>query len=565
MSVQPTRPDETAPPPSAGPAPGSGSSPWWQVATRLATAADVSTTLRRVVEAAQAVFASDAAAILLYDPEQDLFLPAVPSVAVGLDERWLQRQGLEGAQVLARQAARAQDVLVAPDQVPLPDLDVPLLAGPRPVVALCAAPLMSEGGVVGVVELYDAGPHPASYAVEDLRAFAALAGLMIARARARERDHALVGRLQALDEASKAMAAELSLERVLQRIVEAAARIVGARYGALGVVGPDGYLVDFITTGLAPEERAQLGPLPRGHGLLGVLIRAGQAVRVPNIQRDPRRVGFPPHHPPMTSLLGVPVRVRGAVVCDLYLTDKIGAPEFSAEDQGVIEMLAAHAGIAVENARLYAQLSELTLLRERERIARDLHDSIIQDLYAGTLQLEDLEEELPDAAAQQRVQRLGAHFSDVIRDVRRYVEGLRARELEERPLHEALHTVVQEVQGRGGVLASYAVEGEPYAVPDVLATAMVQIAREALSNVIKHAGATQVHVGVTYEGARVVLMVRDDGRGFDPAAPRSATHQGLRNLRARAEEVGGTFRIDSAAGAGATVWVALPGQRPDLG
>src|SRR5579884_2770512 len=147
---------------------------------------------------------------------------------------------------------------------------------------------------------------------------------------------------------------------------------------------------------------ARIGPLPRGHGLRGVLIRLGRPVRIPDIRRDPRRVGFPPHHPPMTSLLGVPIRAHNTVVGDLYLADKIGAAEFSADDQHIVELLAAHAGVAIENARLYAQVGELTRLRERERIGRELHDGIIQDLYASTLQLEDLAEDLPEGAARER-------------------------------------------------------------------------------------------------------------------------------------------------------------------
>ena len=149
----------------------------------------------------------------------------------------------------------------------------------------------------------------------------------------------------------------------------------------------------------------------------------------------------------------------------------------------------------------------------------------------------------------------------MISDVRRYVEGLRARELEERLLSEALHALVQEVQGRGGLLATYAAQGEPHAVPDVLATSLIHITREALSNVVKHAAATQVHVRLVYDASSLALMVSDDGQGFDVAAPQSDTHHGLHNLRARAEQVGGTFRIKSGTGAGTTIWISVPYQR----
>ena len=514
--------------------------------------------LRHVVAAARALANADAAAILLYDRENALFVPAVPSVAVGLDERWLQRQGLAAVQCLALRAVEAHQIVEALDTARTPELDYPLLAGGRRPGAAAVAPLEVEDTVVGVLGVYHAQPRTARLDGDALRSFAALGGLAISVAWAREREGTLRARLEALDEATRALAAELSLDQVLQRIVEVAARIAGARYGALGVVGEDGYLTDFITTGISPEERAKIGPLPRGHGLLGVLIRQGQPLRVPNIAHDPRRVGFPPHHPLMTSLLGVPIRVRNDVVGDLYLADKVGAPEFSEEDQHLIELLAAHAGIAIENARLYAQVRELTQLHEREHIARDLHDGIIQDIYAGTLQLEDLAEDLPDEAMRERLLGVADHFSGVIRDVRTYITGLRARELEGRLLSEGLVALVQEVNERSDLRATATVDGVPYRLPDETANTLLQITREALSNVVKHAAATQAQVRLAYGAKGVTLTVADDGRGFDPQAVRGAEHRGLRNLRTRTAEAGGTLSIQSAAGSGTTISVFVP-------
>jgi GAF domain-containing protein len=321
----------------------------------LLSSRDATAVLRQVVQAARALTNAHGVAILLYNRESALFVPAVPSVAAGLDERWLERQGLAAAQSLALRALEAHQIVEVLDTARTPELDYPLLAGGRRPGAVAVAPLEVEDTVVGVLGVYHAQPRTAHLAGDALGAFAQLAGLAITIARAHAREHTLLARLQALDEATRALAAELSLDMVLQRIVEVAARVAGARYGALGIAGPDGYLTDFITTGISPQERAKIGPLPRGHGLLGLLIRQGQPLRVPHIAHDPRRVGFPPHHPPMTSLLGVPIRVRNEVVGDLYLADKVGAPEFSEEDQHLIELLAAHAGIAIENARLYGR------------------------------------------------------------------------------------------------------------------------------------------------------------------------------------------------------------------
>jgi signal transduction histidine kinase len=532
-----------------------------QATAGLSGRRDATAMVRQVVHAARALTAADGVAILLYDRENALFVPTAPSVVVGLDERWLQRQGLEAAQSLALRAVEAHQIVEVLDTARTPELDYPLLAGGRRPGAVAVAPLEIEDTVVGVLGVYHAQPRTDCLDGDALGAFAQLAGLAITIAQAHERERALLARLQALDEATRALAAELSLDQVLQRIVAVAAHVAGARYGALGIAGPDGYLTDFITTGISPEERAQIGPLPRGHGLLGVLIRQGQPLRVPNIAHDRRRVGFPPHHPPMTSLLGVPIRVRNAVVGDLYLADKIGALEFSEDDQHLVELLAAHAGIAIENAHLYAQVRELTQLRERERIGRDLHDGIIQDIYAGTLQLEDLAEDLPEEM-RERLLGVADHFSDVIRDVRTYITGLRARELKGRLLSEGLVALVHEVNERGDLRATALVDGVPYRLPDETANTLLQITREALSNVVKHAAAAHADVRLAYDTHGVTLTVADNGRGFDPQAARGAEHHGLHNLRTRTAEVGGTLSIQSAAGGGTTISVFVP--RPQI-
>jgi signal transduction histidine kinase len=516
------------------------------------------TVLRHVVATARLVARADGAAILLYDEEQDLFVPVTPPVAVGLDRRWLQRQGLAAAQTLALRAVQAHHVLDIPETAATPELEFPLLAGGTRPQAACAAPLEVEGHVVGVLELYDRSPRAQPVDHKLLQSFAALAGVAISAAKDHEKEQLLRIRLEALDIASKALASELSAERILRRIVEIATELVGARYGALGVVGADGYLTDFITTGLSSEERRRIGPLPRGHGLLGVLIRQGQPLRVPNMGRDPRRIGFPPNHPPMVSLLGVPIRLRQEVVGDLYFTDKIGVPEFSEEDQHLVELLAAHAGIAIENARLHAQLKDVTILRERDRIARDLHDGIIQDIYAATLQLEDVAEDVPDPAIRERLEGVSDHMSKVIVDIRTYIQGLRARELEGRLLGEGLSALVNEVNGRSGLIALWEVAGDAYQVPDSIANALLHITREALSNVLKHAQAGKAEVRLQYEATQVTLTISDDGRGFEPEALYGEEHHGLRNLRARTEEAGGTFSMRSTPGAGATLQVSIP-------
>jgi signal transduction histidine kinase len=164
-----------------------------------------------------------------------------------------------------------------------------------------------------------------------------------------------VEQLLALNRAAIAITSELELDALLQRIVDAARELIGCKYSALGVLGEDGYIERFPTSGISQTEREKIGAPPRGHGLLGVMLRAGRSLRIPDMSKDPRRVGFPPHHPPMTSLLGVPIFVQDKLVGDLYLTDKIGGPEFSEEDEWLVQLLAVHAATALTNAHLHAE------------------------------------------------------------------------------------------------------------------------------------------------------------------------------------------------------------------
>ena len=163
------------------------------------------------------------------------------------------------------------------------------------------------------------------------------------------------GRLRGLLAANRTITADLTLPTVLRRIVEAGCQLVRARYGALGVLAPDGGLAEFVHVGLDERTVARIGHLPEGKGLLGALIDDPRTIRLRSIEDDPRSVGFPPHHPPMTSFLGVPVLVRGKVFGNLYLTERIDGGEFTADDEELVAALAATAGVAIENARLYEQ------------------------------------------------------------------------------------------------------------------------------------------------------------------------------------------------------------------
>jgi len=208
--------------------------------------------------------------------------------------------------------------------------------------------------------------------------------------------------IRALVEAGIALTSELSLDVILQKLVDVARRQVSARYAALSVLDDEGRIVRFVTSGISEEEKARIGSIPVGRGLLGVLLHEGTGLRLADIASDPRSVGFPPNHPPMTSLLGVPVVSRGRVIGNLYLTDKEGEKPFDDRDEEIVRLLSTQAAAAIETSRLQEGLESLARLEERERIAMDLHDGVIQTVYAVALHLEDAAERV--AAAPEEVQ-----------------------------------------------------------------------------------------------------------------------------------------------------------------
>jgi signal transduction histidine kinase len=367
-----------------------------------------------------------------------------------------------------------------------------------------------------------------------------------------------------LIEAGMVLASELSLGAVLQRIVELAVDLTGARYGALGVLSPDGRSIqDFLTVGITPKERAALGDPPTGHGLLGALTREARPLRIPDIGADPRSVGFPPKHPPMTSLLGARIIGRGTVFGNIYLTDKQGAEMFDEEDERILVVLATQAAIAVENARLYdeterngRELQRLQVIEERERIGKELHDGVIQSLFAVGMSLQGLASSTVDAEVAGRLEAAVEDVDGAIRDLRNYIFGLRPGILADRQLDQALKEMATEFGARTGVVTVVDVDGEVASLLASRAGDVVQLAREALSNVSRHAEATTCRISLRRGDGGVVLEIDDDGRGFDMET--TSWGMGLRNLRERAESLGGVLEVDSTSGEGTTVRATLP-------
>ena len=526
-------------------------------------------------------------------------------------------------------------------------------------------------------------------------------------------------------QAGMVLASELSLPAVLQRIVELAVELTGAQYGAVGVLGSgEERIAEFITSGISDEARALIGHIPQGHGVLGQLIEDPRPLRLANVSAHPSSSGFPPHHPSMSTFLGAPVMARGQVFGNIYLTEKSGDLEFTQKDQDALMILAAQAGVAVANARIYeeserrlrsleavSELSDriisgddiarvletvaanarelvhadlsmivgqppgagapavmvadghaaeqlrgmpvpagrsisgevmrtgrpmvvedassqahayeplvrsadmgptifvplrlrgevfgtltvanrrrgqgftaadvalvqtfanqasvalenanakddrerLSLLDERERIGRELHDGVIQSLFAVGMSLQGTAMASQEQETHRRLDGAVEELDRAIRDLRNYIFGLRPLILGDHHLDAALQELVQEFSEATGVVTVADIEaGAAISLAEVSAD-LVQLVREALSNVRRHAGASTCRVSLRLEGDGAILEIDDDGRGFDPGAVRMGL--GLDNLRKRAQRIGGEGTIDSVPGEGTLVSIRLP-------
>ncbi len=367
-----------------------------------------------------------------------------------------------------------------------------------------------------------------------------------------------------LIEAGLALASALDLDAVHTRIVSLAVDLTGASYGALGILDEHMPRIEhFITQGIDEATRARIGSHPVGDGILGLLIQERRPMRIPDIETDPRSAGFPPNHPPMHSFLGAPVLALGKVFGNLYLTEKVGAPEFSDEDEAALVVLATQAGVAIENARLIEEtqlaqeeLARLELLEERERIAKELHDGVIQSLFAVGMSLQGAAAMVRDAEVARRIEGSVEDIDRAIRDLRNYIFGLRPGILADRQLGQALNELATEFEERTEVLTIVSVDEQVASELAGRAADVVQLTREALSNIGRHASATSCRISLRRTVGGAELEIDDDGVGFDVDGP--SRGMGLGNLRARVEGLGGALTIVSITGEGTTVRAALP-------
>lgn len=369
--------------------------------------------------------------------------------------------------------------------------------------------------------------------------------------------------LAALNRAALAIASELDVDKVLQLIVDSARELVDARYAALAVgdwrAGGPGSVHRFVYSGMTTDEARRMTHWPHGEGLLGAVIHGQRPIRVVDIQADERSSGFPAGHPEMTSFLGVPILGAGETFGNLYLSDKTNGSPFTAPDQEIIEMLAAHAAVAIQNARLYSQLERLAVLEERTRIGMDLHDGVIQSIYAVGLTLESTRLALPPETeeASALLDTAIEGLNDAIRDIRNFILDLRPRRFAG-DVQQGMAQLAREFQANTMVPVSMSIPERLDDLPLPLGRAIFLTTQEALANVARHARAKKVDITLHCTAARVSLTIQDDGRGFDTTSEASRVGHGLANMLARAESLGGRFDITSFPGSGTTLELDLP-------
>ncbi len=360
-----------------------------------------------------------------------------------------------------------------------------------------------------------------------------------------------LGELYQVSQAVLSVTRQMSVRDVLQVIVRSARSLVGARYAALGVPDEGDSFAEFVVDGMSVAEQQTIGPIPRRHGMLGVLLNEGKPERLPDIREDPRFEGWPAAHPQMSHFLGVPVRDGDRVLGIIFAATKVSAAAagrgFTERDLQILSLFAAHAAIALTNARLYERSQELSVLQERSRLARELHDAVTQKLFsiraharaAAVLAGRD---PMDPARVKAEIDTVGALGAEAYAELRAVIDGLAPPDLEAAGLAGSLRSYAVLAGRAQGVRVEFCAEELP-ALGQAVEAALYRVAQEALHNALRHAGASSVRVALKRTARGVVLEVADDGHGFAPRL--ASTGLGLASMRERAAAAGGALTIRS--------------------
>lgn len=348
---------------------------------------------------------------------------------------------------------------------------------------------------------------------------------------------------------------QTDLESLLNTTVDSAMELTRARYGALAVVDPHGHVEEFHHRGISSATADAIGDLPAGRGILGDVASHGASINIDRIEDHAGYTGMPPDHPRMSSFLGVPIRVRNKIFGNLYVTDKPGG--FNEQDEIAMKAIAVAVGAGIDSIRMAKELRDRAVKEDRARIARDVHDSIIQSLFAVGLGLQaksatpadnlDMRTAMDDAAAA---------IDASIAELRRLIYDLHGDLPRRGSLATEIKDLVTRLGGPHKVPVVVSVSGDVPELDVSLIDDVLQIVREAVSNALRHSGATSISVSLSADDRSLFLSIADNGHGFD--APNAPWGLGLTNMRTRTKRAGGTLDIDSDHGRGTTVEARIP-------
>jgi signal transduction histidine kinase len=364
-----------------------------------------------------------------------------------------------------------------------------------------------------------------------------------------------VERLFDLISAAAAVVGEVDLDLVLRRLVSEARTATGARYAALGVLGPHGVLSDFIYEGIDAETALAIGTPPQGRGVLGTVVREKKTIVVDEISAHPDTFGFPEGHPPMEAFLGVPLRAGASVFGNLYLAEKSGG--FDESDVALVEALAVIGGSAVNTARLRERLEAVAIVEDRDRIARDLHDSVIQDLFAIGLSLQGLSHRVTETSITTVLSEAVDQLHGTVEALRKYIYELRTADEFRKGLSGQMADLTERMGSAYPTLITLVVDGDIDDIDVRTAEEVMKLVTEAVSNALRHSQAEVVTIRASRDDVDLRLSVSDDGLGFELDDVQKG--MGLINMRERAQRLGGQFEIESEVGSGTKVSIRLSG------
>ncbi len=376
--------------------------------------------------------------------------------------------------------------------------------------------------------------------------------------------------LEALNAASMALTTELDLSLVLQKVVDISRGLITSRYCALGVLDESGtYFEQFITSGISLDEKKSIGTPPHGKGLFKILIQEGKPLVVDDIMSHEKHSGFPADHPKMDTLLGVPVRIKGKVIGDLYLSEKLDdvysknpkVIPYAHEDQQVLEMFATQAAIAIENARLYRQVQDLAVLEERERFGMDLHDGTIQSIYAVGLMLEDVKRRIATEpeSSKEKINQSIISLNNAISDIRNYILDLRPQHFQGRNVVQGVEELARALRANTFMNVDVQIDQiDPDQLNSEQTIEILHIAQEALSNVQKHARASSLDISLENENGQFEMRIRDNGISIPIDAIENSKGNGLKNMAERASILNGEIKVSPNKSGGTEIYLSIP-------